>query len=298
MDHLDTMRAFAAVADLGSFAGAARRLRLSPAAVTRAVAALEQRLGLQLLHRTTRSVRLTERGAVYRQSVQRILTDITDAERHARGQDAAPHGTLSVAAPIMFGRLHVLPIVAGLLRAHPTLSVRLTLSDRLVHLAEDGIDVAIRIGALADSALRAIKLGEVRHVLVASPAYLRQRGTPASAADLHQHDLIAFEGSDLTQDWHFANTSPATIRVAPRLLVTTADAAIAAAEADLGITRTLSYQVHAALTGKRLRLVLDAFAPAALPINLVYSSTRHHAANVSSFAQAARAYFRAAPVTA
>ena len=297
MDQLDTMRAFAAVADLGSFAEAARRLRLSPAAVTRAVAALEDRLGLQPLARTTRSVRMTERGAAYRESCQRILADIADAERHARGLDAAPRGVMTVAAPIMFGRLHVLPIIADLLRTHVALSVRLTLSDRLVHLVEDGIDIAVRIGEPADSALRAIRVGDVRRVLVASPAYLHQCGTPALPADLRHHDLIAFEGTDTTQDWQFANTRPAAIRVSPRLIVTTADAAIAAAESGLGITRTLSYQVQASLAARRLHLVLDAFGPPALPINLIHPATRLNSANVTAFVQAARARFRAHPVS-
>src|ERR1700690_476469 len=160
MDRLDAMRAFAAVADLGSFAEAARRLRLSPAAVTRAVALLEDQLGLLLLPRTTRSVRLTERGGAYHEDCKRILLDIDEADRRVRGEDAVPRGTMTIAAPIVFGRLHVLPIVAQMLREHRDLAVRLTLSDRLVHLAEDGIDAAVRIGDLADSALMAFKVGE------------------------------------------------------------------------------------------------------------------------------------------
>jgi len=296
MDQLDSMRAFVAVADLGSFAEAARRLRLSPAAVTRAVAALEDRLGLQLLARTTRSVRLTERGALYREACRRILADLEDGERRVRGEDAAPRGNLAVAAPLMFGRLHVLPVVMRLLRDHPELSVRLTLSDRLVHFVEDGIDVAVRIGEPADSALRAVNVGEVRRVLAASPAYLRARGTPAAPADLAAHDIVAFEGVDTSRDWHFANG--AAIRVAPRLSVNTADAAIAAAEAGLGITRTLSYQVQVPLAAKRLRLVLEGFAPPAVPINLIHPAARLGSANVAAFIAAARAHFRANPVMA
>lgn len=295
MDLLDSMRAFSSVADLGSFAEAARRLRLSPAAVTRAVAALEDRLGLPLLARTTRSVRLTERGAIYRETCRRILTDLEDGERRVRGEDAAPRGGLAVAAPLMFGRLHVLPIIMRLLKDHPDLSVRLTLSDRLVHFVEDGIDVAVRIGEPADSALRAVKVGEVRRVLAASPGYLRARGTPATPADLAAHDIVAFEGLDASRDWHFANSTG--LRVAPRLSVNTADAAIAAAEAGLGITRTLSYQVQAPLAAKRLRLVLEDFVPTTVPINLIHPVARMGSANVAAFIAAARAHFRANPVT-
>ena len=237
MDRLNAMRAFAAVADRGSFAEAARQLRLSPAAVTRAVAGLEGALGLSLLNRTTRSVRLTQRGAQYLERCKQILADIEDADRQARGDDAAPRGQLTVAAPLSFGRLHVLPVVNGMLRDYPDLAVRLMLSDRIVHLAEDGIDVAVRIGDPADSALMAIKLGEVRRILTASPDYIARRGLPDRPAALSRHDVITFEGIDATNEWQFGSIS---VRVEPRLIVNSADAAIDAAIAGIGITRTLS----------------------------------------------------------
>jgi DNA-binding transcriptional LysR family regulator len=296
MDRLDSMRAFAAVADLGSFAEAARRLRLSPAAVTRAVAELEDRLGLLLLTRTTRSVKLTERGAVYLEACHRLLDDFDAAERLVRGEQAAPRGTLTVAAPLMFGRLHVLPLVATMLRAHPELRLRLLLSDRTVHLVEDGIDVAVRIGDLPDSALSAFKVGEVRRVVVASPDYIAARGAPATPAALAGHDLIAFEGIGATNEWRFVGR--AGVRVDPRLAVNSADAAIAAAEAGLGITRTLSYQVHAALRDGRLRLLLEDFTPPALPIHVVHPALRLGSANVAAFVAAARAHFRRLAVIA
>jgi DNA-binding transcriptional LysR family regulator len=292
MDRLDAMRAFAAVADRGSFAEAARQLRLSPAAVTRAVAQLEDRLGLLLLNRTTRSVGLTQRGAVYLERCKQILGDLEDADRHARGDDAAPRGRLAIAAPLTFGRLHVLPVVNAMLLAHADLSVRLMLSDRIVHLAEEGMDVAVRIGDPADSALVAIRVGEVRRVLTASPAYLGRRGVPDAPAGLPAHDIIAFEGVDATDDWRFG---AASVRVDPRLTVNSADAAITAAIAGLGITRTLSYQVHDAVRAGRLRLVLGAFAPALVPINIVYPQRRLGSANVTAFVKAARAYFAALP---
>jgi len=289
MDRFDSMRTFVAVAELGSFSEAARRLRLSPAAVTRAVALLEDRLGLSLLTRTTRSVKPTESGAIYLEACHRLLDDLDAAERLVRGEQAAPRGTLTVAAPLMFGRLHVLPLVAAMLRDHPGLDVRLLLSDRTVHLVEERIDVAVRIGDLPDSALTALKVGTVRRVVVASPAYLA-RGTPAAPGDLATHDLIAFEGIGATNEWRFAGGL--AVRVAPRLAVNSADAAIAAAEAGIGITRTLSYQVAAPVAEGRLRLVLEDFAPPALPIHVVHPALRLGSANVAAFVAAARAHFR------
>jgi DNA-binding transcriptional LysR family regulator len=298
MDRLDAMRAFTAVADLGSFAEAARRLRLSPAAVTRAVALLEDRLGLMLLNRTTRSVKLTERGALYLDACKKILDDMEDADRRVRGEDAAPRGMMALAAPIMFGRLHVLPIVMRMLREHHELSIRLTLSDRLVHLVEEGIDAAVRIGELADSTLTALKVGEVRRVLVASPNYLAARGAPVTPAALARHDLIAFEGIETTNDWRFGQNERTGVRIEPRLSVNTADAAIKAAEAGLGITRTLSYQVDDALRAGRLRELLESFAPPPISVNIVYPQRRQGSANVSAFVKSARAHFRVLPVIA
>ncbi|HTZ70617.1 MAG TPA: LysR family transcriptional regulator [Acetobacteraceae bacterium] len=298
MDRLDAMRAFVAVADLSGFAAAARHLRLSPAAVTRAVAQLEQQLGLTLLHRTTRTVRLTERGALYLESSRRILEDLRNAERLARGEDAAPRGTLVIAAPLMFGRLHVLPIITGLLRQHRDLSARLLLSDRIVHLAEEGVDAAVRIGSLADSALRAVKVGEVRRVLVASPAYLATHGIPATPAALPRHDIIVPEGGGATDTWRFGERGGTAVRVTPRLAVSTADAAIDAAEAGLGITRALSYQVHEAVLAGRLQPVLAEYAPAAWPVQLVHAAQRQGSANLTAFLAAARQHFRALAVIA
>jgi DNA-binding transcriptional LysR family regulator len=295
MDRLDAMRAFASVAELGSFAGAARRLRLSPASVTRAVALLEEQLGLMLLNRTTRSVKLTDPGAQYLETCRRVLADIEEADRRVRGESAVPRGMMSLAAPVMFGRLHVLPIVASMLRRHPDLSVRMLLSDRLVHLVEEGIDAAVRIGQLADSALMALKVGEVRRVVLASPDYLATRGVPATPSDLARHDLIAFEAMETANDWQFG-AGRTSVRVQPRLAVNTAEAALAAAEAGLGITRTLSYQAQAALAAGRLRMVLEEHAPAPIPVNMVYPARRQGSANLAAFLDEARAHFRALPV--
>ncbi len=293
MDELDAMRAFVAVADRGSFADAARQLRLSPAAVTRAVVQIEDRLGLLLLHRTTRSVRLTDRGAVYRDRCKQILNDLADADRLVRGEDARPRGLLAVAAPLMFGRLHVLPVLQEMLRAYPELTVRLTLSDRNVNMTEEGMDVAVRIGALADSALTVIKAGAVRRVLVASPDYLARRGTPRSPSELAGHDVILFEALDAAHDWRFGGDQ-VSLRVEPRLAVNSADAAISAASAGLGITRMLSYQVQEAVTAGRLVRILDAFGPPAIAVNIVSVSRRLRAPNVTAFIEAARTRLRSA----
>jgi DNA-binding transcriptional LysR family regulator len=288
MDRLDAMRAFAGVADLGSFAGAARRLRLSPASVTRAVAMLEDQLGVLLLSRTTRSVRLTEPGTLYLQNCRQVLAAIEEAERQVRGGAAIPRGLLTISAPVMFGRMHVLPIVQNLLRAHPELRIRLLLSDRLVHLVEEGVDVAVRIGDPADSALVAVRVGEIRRVAVASPAYLAAHGTPATPAALARHDLIAFEGLDLAGEWRFGGRAEPVVRVDPRLAVSSADAALAAAEAGFGITRPLSYQAHAAVQEGRLRLLLEDFALPPMPVSVLHPPLRLGSANVAAFVAAAQ----------
>jgi DNA-binding transcriptional LysR family regulator len=295
MDRLDTMRAFVAVATLGSFAEAARQLRLSPSVITRSVADLEDRLGLVLLTRTTRSVRLTERGAIFLDSCRQILEDIEGAERRVRGKDAEPRGSLKVAAPILFGRLHVLPIVTRVLMKHPGLAIQLTLSDRNVHLAEEAVDVAIRVGDLADSSMMAIRLGSVSRVLVASPDYLIRRGIPSAPNELSGHDIIAFESLDTTNEWRFGPTAK-LVRVEPRLTVNSADAAIAAAEVGLGITRALSYQVMASVLAGRLVPLLTAFTADQLPVSAIYPARRIASTNLGAFIKNAREYFKSDPL--
>jgi DNA-binding transcriptional LysR family regulator len=295
MDRLEAMRTFVAVAKLGGFAEAARKLRRSPSVVTRAIAQLEDELGLTLLLRTTRSLRLTEGGEVYLDNCQQILADVDSAERRARGEDAEPRGQVKIAAPIVFGRLHVLPVIRSLLQTYRSLSIRLNLSDRNVHLVDEGIDAAIRIGALADSRLIALKLAEVSRVMVASPAYLKKHGTPKSPDELADHDIIAFEGVGIVDDWRFeANRKP--VKLEPRLTVNSADTAIAAAEAGVGITRPLSYQVEASVRAGRLTPILQQFAPPPSPVNAIYPLRRIPSANVAVFVKAARDYFKTNPL--
>ncbi len=289
------MRTYVAVATLGSFAEAARRLRLSPSAVTRSVADLEDRLGLTLLNRTTRSVKLTDRGRIYLESCRRILDDLDVAERQVRGEDAAPRGLLTISAPVMFGRLHVLPLVTGLLATFPELDVRLALSDRNAHLVDEGVDVAVRIGVLTDSGMVAARLGAVSRVLVASPGYLARRGSPAMPSDLASHDIVAFEAIDATNDWRFGDEA---VRLSPRLVVNSADAAIAAAEQGAGVTRAVSYQVQEAIAAGRLVPVLESFSVARLPVQALYPARRAASPNVAAFVKVARERFRDSPLTA
>jgi DNA-binding transcriptional LysR family regulator len=283
MDQLSAMRAFLTVADQKSFSEAARALRLSPAAVTRAVAQLETDLGLALLHRTTRSVGLTQRGALYADRCRRILAEVDEARSLARGEDAAPRGLLSLTAPVLFGRLHVLPAVERLMAEHPALTVRLTLVDRVVHLVEEGFDAAVRIGHLPDSALVATPLASVRQVVIASPAYIEEHGAPGVPADLRAHRIIDFEGVATTTDWRFGKDRRISVTVSPRLSVNSADAAIASAIRGNGVTRALSYQVAEALADGRVVRLLEEFEPASVPVSIVYQAARRTNPNIRAF---------------
>ena len=291
MDRLEMLRTFVAVADHASFAEAARRLRVSPTAASRAVAALEHQLGSPLLRRTTRSVRLTEEGALYLERCRTALAELDDAALTLRGDGATPGGTLVIAAPVTFGRLHIVPVVAGLLGRYPGLRVELTLIDRIVRLVDEGVDIAVRIGDLSDSSLHALKIAEVRRVLVASPAYLEARGVPANVLALHEHSLISFTEIDRGHEWRFGPAGKIVIRIEPRLTVNTADAAIAAAQAGAGIARILSYQAMDAVASGRLAPVLGGMSPPPIPVHLVYQANRRASVNVRAFIDAAREHF-------
>ncbi len=290
MDRLDALRTFVAVAQRGSFVEAARALHVSPTAASRAIADLEGRLGVLLLRRTTRSVSLTPEGAAYLERCRIALEDLDDAERQLRGEAAAPHGLLRLTAPVLFGRLHVLPMATALMAAHQDLKVELMLTDRLVKLAEDGVDVAVRIADLSDSALHAIRIAQIHRVLVASPDYLLRRGAPDSIAQLHQHDLIAFDNFMPNGEWRFGGGKPA-IRIEPRLLTDSVSAAVDAALAGVGIARLMCYQVAEHVRAGHLSYVLSAHNPPAVPVNLVFQSKRRAAPNVRAFIEAARARF-------
>src|SRR3974377_150391 len=206
MDRLEALKTFVTVADHRSFAEAARRLRISPTAASRAIANLDEALGVTLLRRTPRSVGLTPEGAAYRERCRIALDELDDAERSLRGENAEPRGESIVPARVVCRRMHILPIVTKLLRAHPQLDVHLILVDRVIRLVEEGIDVAVRIADLSDSSLHALRVAEVRRVLVASPAYLAEQGVPAHVSDLLKHDLIAFDNFALNSQWRFTHS--------------------------------------------------------------------------------------------
>jgi DNA-binding transcriptional LysR family regulator len=281
MDRVDNVAIFAEVAERGSFADAARYLHRSPAAVTRAVAELEARLGVRLLNRTTRAVSLTEPGQRFLAGARRVLADLTEIEQAAIGQGRAPRGELRLTAPIVFGRRHVLPLVTDFLQEFPEVSVRLALLDRPADLVEEGFDAAIRIGALPSSSAIATRVGALRRIVVASPAYLKRRGRPKTPRELAGHDIIAFLGVDGMERWHFAGGVEATIK--PRLGVNTAEASIDAAVGGFGITRVLSYQAVDALKDKSLTRVLREYEGDDIPVHVLYPDGRHPPPKLRAF---------------
>lgn len=299
MDRLDSMRVFVAVAEQNGFAAAARRLGLSGPAATRAVAALEARLGSQLLQRTTRAVRLTETGTRFLADAKRILAEVEDAEASAAGAHRDPRGQLGITAPVMFGRLHVAPLLLDFLDAYPAVSARLLLLDRVVDLLDEGLDVAVRIAHLADSSLSAVRVGNVRRVVCAAPACLERYGMPQRPADLARYPAIGFSTLPPGTDWVFgANGDGRRVeRVAPltRLVVNQADAAIAAAVAGKGVTRVLSYQIAPEVTAGRLVILLEAYEAPPIPVQLVHLAGRRADAKLRAFIDVAVARLRADP---
>jgi DNA-binding transcriptional LysR family regulator len=282
MDRIDAMQAFVAVADLRGFAPAARKLGLSASGVTRLIAALEDRLGARLLQRTTRSVALTDAGTRYLERARRIIADVEEAEGAAEGEHSLPRGTLVISAPVGFGRLHVSPVVSEYLKRYGEVSAELRLSDLIVNLVEEGVDVAVRIGHLADSSLVARHVGEMRRIVVASPGYLRSRGEPRTPEAVASHQTIQF-GSP-SADWRFVRDGQ-EIRVAPapRLTTNSADAAIQYAAQNGGLTRVLAYQAADAIKAGRLKIVLAKFEQPPLPIHVVYPTSRLLSAKVRTF---------------
>ena len=278
------MSAFVAVADLRGFAPAARRIGLSRPAVTRLVAALEARLETRLLQRTTRSVALTDAGARYLDRARRVLSDVAEAEGMARADRSEPAGRFVVAAPQLFGRLHVAPVLSAFLARYPAVVGELALADRLVNLVEEGVDLSVRIGNLSDSTLVVRRVGRTRAVVVGAPGYLRRRGIPRRPEDLARHDLIQFTGVSAAPEWRLARDGrEIRVPLAPRFATNSNDAAIGHAERGGGLALVLSYQVAEAVRAGRLRVVLPGFQPAPVPIHLAYPTHRLLSAKVRAF---------------
>lgn len=271
-DRFESMAILVAVVEAGSFSAAARQLKMPLATVSRKVADLESHLKTRLLHRSTRQLSLTEAGQSYVAACRRILEEVGEAERAASGEYATPKGELVLTAPIVFGRLHVLPVVADFLKTYPDIDVRMVLTDRVVPLLEAHVDVALRIAELPDSSLIAARIGTVRRVVCASPAYFAEHGTPTSPQELAAHACITFEQMTSRHVWSFmSGKSEVTVPVRSRLAVTTAEAAVDAAVAGVGITRVVSYQMASALRAGALKIVLEPFEPAPWPISLVHT---------------------------
>jgi len=285
MDRFHLMSTFVAVVDSGGFAGAGRKLHLSAAAVTRAIAELEGRLGVRLLSRTTRSVRVTDAGEQYVQDCRRILADVKEADDAARGAHGTARGPLTVTAPVLFGQMYVAPLVAEYLRACPEVAMSCWFTDRVVNLVDEGVDAAIRIGHLpSSSSLHARALGRVRQVVCASPRYLAENGAPRHPSELAEHCVISSSAVTATADWGFEGARGGiVVRIEPRVTTTTNDSAIAMAVAGFGVTRVMSYQAARHVADGSLRAVLQDYEPAPTPVHVVYREGRHASQKVRAF---------------
>lgn len=273
MNRLEAMSTLLAAVDAGSLSAASRKLGVPLATVSRRVSDLEAVLRTQLVVRTSRRLELTDAGRSYVGACRNILAAVDHAERAAAGEYATPRGEIVVTAPIVFGRLHVLPVIVAFLKTYPEIDVRLVLTDRVTHFIEDHVDVALRIGSLPDSSLIATRLGSVRRVVCAAPQYLKQHGPiPAHPSALREHACITFEGLMSPAAWRFRNgKAEMSVEIKSRLVVNTAEAAIDAAAAGLGVTRVLSYQIADALRERKLKVILEDFEPEPAPVSLVYA---------------------------
>lgn len=284
MDKFNLISIFVAVVDCNGFAGAARKLGISPPAVTRAINELENQLNVRLLTRTTRVVRVTEAGARYAEDCRRIIAELVDADESAGGSHAAPRGHLILTAPMLFGTKFVTPIVTEYLLRHSNVSASCLFLDRVVNMMEEGVDVAVRIGNLPDSSMQAIRVGQVRHVICAAPEYLERHGIPQSPDDLQDHIIVSASGLTRSPEWRLMqNGSPRTVKVHSRLTTSTNDSAVSAAISGFGLTRLLSYQVAEHLRNGSLKTVLSEFEPDTLPIHVVHREGKHASQKARTF---------------
>jgi DNA-binding transcriptional LysR family regulator len=273
MDRFESMAVLLATVEAGSLSAAGRKLGMPLATVSRKVSELEAHVKARLLSRSTRQLTLTDAGRDYVAACKRILEDVNEAERAASGEYSAAKGDLIIAAPIVFGRLHVLPVTVEFFKAYPEVDVRLVLGDRIVNLVEDHVDLAVRIGDLPDSSLIAQRVGTIRRVVCGSPAYFAEHGAPQSPADLSAHQCVTFSALMSPDAWTFkGNGADVSVPIHSRLTVNTAEAAIDAAIAGVGVTRVLSYQIEKARRADLLQVALQEFEPAPFPVSLVYTS--------------------------
>ena len=272
MDRFEAIRTLLAAVDTGSLTAASRQLSMPLPTVSRHVSELEARLGTQLVIRTNRKLLLTDAGSAFVAAGRRVLEELDEAERTAAGEYRTPRGDLLVTAPIMFGKLHVTPVVLAFLAAYADVNARVVLFDHVIDLVENHVDVAVRIGHLPDSGLVAARLGDIHWVICASPAYLSTHGTPVAPDDLAKHDCIGFEGLQMVRTWPFGRGAEAkTVAIKPRFAANTADAVIEAAIAGIGIARLTSYQAAGAIRAGRLISLLRGYAPEPLPVHLVHT---------------------------
>jgi len=280
LDRFTQMQVFVAVAETEGFAAGARKLGVSPPVATRAVADLEARLGVKLFTRTTRYVRVTDAGKRYLDDCKRILSEINEADDAAAGINGEPSGHIAITAPVLLGRMFVQPVIIEYLYRYPKMDLSALYLDRVVNLLEEGLDVGIRVGELADSSIRAIRVGTVRRVLCASPDYIAQMGLPQIPEDLLEHRLVSANCVNPSSEWKFRHEK--AVRVKPRLNVTTNESAIDAAVAGFGIIRQMSYQVAAELAKGRLQIVLSEYELEPLPVHILHRERRYPSAKIRS----------------
>jgi DNA-binding transcriptional LysR family regulator len=284
MSRFHLINVFVAVVDANGFAGASRKLNLSPPAVTRAINDLESQLGVRLLTRTTRVVRVTDAGARYAQDCRRILAEMHDADESVTGMHGEPRGDITVTAPVLFGAMFVAPIVSKYLQKYPMANANCTFLDRVVNMLEEGVDVGVRIGELADSSMQAIRVGQVRRVICASPGYLALRGTPLVPDDLKQHCIVSASSVNLLPEWRlFKNGLVHSVKLRPRMTTSTNDSAVTAVSGGLGLTRLLSYQVDEYFSDGRLCRVLQDYEPDPIPVHVVHREGRYASQKVRAF---------------
>ena len=299
MDRLHLIKVFVAVVDSQGFAAAARKLKIAPSAVTRAINELEKHLGTRLLSRTTRVVRVTEAGERYAADCRRIQAELAEAGESVIGMHAVPRGRLSITAPVLFGAKLVTPIVIEYLHRYPQVSAACWFLDRIVNMMDEGVDVAIRIGELPDSSLQSIKVGQVRRMVCAAPSYLAQHGIPKRPADLHAHCIVAAVGVTPLLEWRFLTSGAATpVKLQARLTTTSNDSAVAAAVAGFGVTRLLSYQIEQQLRDGTLTALLSEFESKPLPVHVVHREGRHASSKARAFVDLAVQTLRTHPVLA